>query len=76
MKGLSPPVKYFLSVPRRYFFCGSFVLFMTCVCCACASVHCCLVVAWGKGLASWHVFVIFIVMLLVSHLVSWDRCGT
>ena len=30
----------------------------------------------GKGLTSWHLFVMFIVILLVSHLVSWDRCGT
>ena len=33
-----------LTVPRRYSFCGSFVLFMSCVCHAFASVHCCLVV--------------------------------
>ena len=33
-----------LSVPRWYFFCGSFVLFMFCVCHAFTSVHCCLVV--------------------------------
>ena len=30
----------------------------------------------GKGLASWLLFVMFVVMLLLSHLVSWDRCGT
>ena len=30
----------------------------------------------GKGLASWFSFVMFIVILLLSHLVSWDRCGT
>ena len=30
-------------------FCGSFVLFMSCVCHAFASVHCCLVVAWREG---------------------------
>ena len=30
----------------------------------------------GKGLTSWLLFVIFIVILLRSHLVSWDRCGT
>ena len=30
----------------------------------------------GKGLTYWHLFVIFIVILLLSHLVSWDRCGT
>ena len=30
----------------------------------------------GKGLTSWLVFVICIVILLLSYLVSWDRCGT
>ena len=30
----------------------------------------------GKGLTSWLMFVMFIVILLLSHLVSWDRCGT
>ena len=29
----------------------------------------------GKWLASWLLFVIFMVILLLSHLVSWDRCG-
>ena len=47
---LSPSVKYFwLTVPRRYFFCGSFELFMSCVCHAFASVHYCVVVTWRKG---------------------------
>ena len=35
---------FLLTVPRLYFFCGSFVLFMSCVFHAFASVHCCLVV--------------------------------
>ena len=39
---------FLLTVPRRYFFCGSFVLFMSCVCHAFASVHCCLVVTWRE----------------------------
>ena len=30
----------------------------------------------GKGLTSWLLFVMFIVILLLSNLVSWDRCGT
>ena len=30
----------------------------------------------GKGLTSWLLFVMLIVMLILSHLVSWDRCGT
>ena len=29
----------------------------------------------GKGLTSLLLFVIFLILLL-SHLVSWDRCGT
>ena len=30
----------------------------------------------GKGLNSWILFVMFIMILLFSHLVSWDRCDT
>ena len=30
----------------------------------------------GKVLTSWLLFVMFIVILLLSHLVSWDSCGT
>ena len=30
----------------------------------------------GKELTSWLLFVMFIVILLLSHLVSWDRCVT
>ena len=30
----------------------------------------------GKGLKCWLLFVMFIVILLLFHLVSWDRCGT
>ena len=30
----------------------------------------------GKGLTSWFFFVMFVVILLLSHLISWDRCGT
>ena len=30
----------------------------------------------GKGLTSWFLFVMFIVVLLLSHVVSWVRCGT
>ena len=30
----------------------------------------------GKGLTSWLLLVMFIVILLLSHLVSLDRCGT
>ena len=30
----------------------------------------------GKGLISWLLFVMFGVILLLGHLVSWDRYGT
>ena len=30
----------------------------------------------GKWLTSWLLFKVFNVILLLSHLVSWDRCGT
>ena len=39
-----------LTVPRRYIFGGSFVLFLYCLCHAFASAHCCLVVTcWEKA---------------------------
>ena len=52
-------------------------VFVSCVSQAFASVHYCIV--WspaGKGLAFWLLLVMFIVFLLVSHVVSWVRCGT
>ena len=30
----------------------------------------------GKGLTSWLLFVMFIAVLLLSHVVSWVRCGS
>ena len=29
-----------------------------------------------KGLTSWFLFVMFIVVLLLSHVISWVRCDT
>ena len=40
-----PPVKYLLTVPRRYFFCGSFMFFLSFVCYA--FVHVCLCLPCG-----------------------------
>ena len=41
---------FLLTVPGRYFFCGSFVLFVYCVCHSFASVHICLVVTcWERA---------------------------
>ena len=51
VKPVKPSSKIFLlTVPRRYFFCGSFVLFVSCVSYAFASVNCCLVVnCWERA---------------------------
>ena len=41
---------FLLTVPRRYFFCGLFLLCMSCVCHAFASVYCCHVMTcWEKA---------------------------
>ena len=57
---LKPSSKIFLmTVRRRYFFCGSFVLFMSSVCNA---LRLCIAALWspaGKGLTSWFLFVMF-----------------
>ena len=62
--------------PVWYFFCVSFVLFMSCVCHAFASVHCCLVVTCWEGLTSWLFFVMFNCVLSLFHVACWVRCGT
>ena len=66
---------FLLTVPWRYFFCGSFVF----LCLVCVKLSRPLIAAlWslaGKGLTYWLSFVMF-VFLSLSHLVSWVRCGT
>ena len=52
------------------------MLFMSCVCHAFKYFIAALWSPEGKGLTSWLMFVMFIVTLLLSHLVSWDMCGT
>ena len=47
-----------LTVPRRYFFCGSFVLFMYCVFMFLRLFISALWSPVGKGLTSWLVFVL------------------
>ena len=74
--GLSPPVKYFSDHYKA-------VLPLCIICCLCPLF----VMLWllffaalwspeGKGPISWLLFVMFIVILLLSHLVFWDRSGT
>ena len=45
LTSLNPPVNILLTVPRRYFFCGSFMFFPSCVCYA--FVRACLCVSCG-----------------------------
>ena len=66
---LSPPVKYvLLTVPRRCFFSGSFLLFMFRVCHAFLSVHCCLVVTcWERDYLLALLYMMFSTFLSLSH---------
>ena len=66
---------FLLAVSEQCFFCGSFVLFLSCfVFLSCASVCWCLVVAcWW--LASWLSFVMSNCDVVTFPLVSWVRCG-
>ena len=52
------------------------MLLMSYVCHDFAFVHCALWPPEGKELTSWLLFEMLIVILLLSHLVSWDRSGT
>ena len=67
--GLIPPVKNFLTIPRQYFvdhlcyLCLGFVMPPRLFIAALWSPE-------GKGLTSWLLFVMFIVILLLSHLAS------
>ena len=72
--GLSPLVKYIYCNSMAYFFCGSFVLYMSCVCHALTSVHCCLVVTWRERPDLLALFCV--VYCDFVTLVSWDRCVT
>ena len=75
---LSPPVKIFLLTdPRRCFFCGPFVLFMSWVCHAFVSVHCWLVLTcWERADLLALVCDVQLCFWSLSHVVSWVRCGS
>ena len=72
--------------PLKYFYWPfqggtSFVdhLWFCVLCFLCFRVHSLLPSRWSpawKGLTSWFLLVMFIVFLLLSHVVSWVRCGT
>ena len=47
-----------LTVPRRYYFCGSFVSFMSCVFRAFASVHCRIVFIFWESAVALHFFAV------------------
>ena len=69
---------FLLTVPRRYFFRGSFVLGMSCVCHAFASgrslLHC--GHQLGKDLPLDPCLWCLVVLLSLSHVVFWVSCGT
>ena len=63
---------------RRCFFCGSFMLFLSCFCyafvCDFLLLPCGHVPA-GKGLTSWLSLVMFNCEVVTFPLVSWIKCG-
>ena len=75
--GLSPLLKYFYwpfqggtsFIDHFCYLCLVFVMFSRLSIAALWSPE-------GKGLNSWLLFVMFIVIWLLSHFISWDRCGT
>ena len=64
---------FLLNVPRRYFYCGSYV-FLSCVCNA--FVHVCLFVPCGHLLRSSLSFEVSRCEFVTFPLVSWVTCGT
>ena len=62
---------------RLGFFCGLFVLLMSCVCLAFAPVHCCLVVTcWGRAdLLALVCDVLFVILSLCHSPVWYPRSG-
>ena len=64
------------TVPRRCFFCVSFLLFLFRVCRAIYSVHCSLMVTcWERTDLLALLYAMFSCVLSLSHVVSWVRCG-
>ena len=72
----SPPVKYFY---WKFQDGASFVDHLCYLCFVFAMLLCLFIAAlWsseGKGMTFWLMLMMFIVILLLSHLVSWDSCG-
>ena len=67
---------FLLTVPRRCFFCGSFMLFLSCFVMLYARLY--VDALWspaGKWLTSWLSFVIFNFDVVTFQLVSLVRCG-
>ena len=75
--GLSPPVKYFTNRSKAVLLFGSFMSFLSCVCCFRGRL--CIDALWspaGKTPPSWLSFVMSNCGFVTFPLVSWVRCGT
>ena len=72
------PTGAYLTIPRRYFYFGSFMFFsVLCLLCLYARLFICAL--WspaGIGLTSWLSFVVYNCEFVTVPLVSWVRCGT
>ena len=66
-----------LTVLRRYFFFVDYLCYLCLVSIMLSGLF--IAALWspeGKGLTTWPLFVMFIVITLLFHSVSCDRCGT
>ena len=69
-------ISFLKTVPRRCFFCGSFMPFLSCFpMLSCTSVVDALWSPAEKGLTSWLSFVMSNFDVVTFPLVSWVRCG-
>ena len=67
---------FLLTVPRRCFFCGSFIIFCLVLLCFHARLFVdALFSTAGKGLTSWLSFMMSNCEFVTFRLVSWVRCG-
>ena len=79
LNGVKSSSEFLLTVPRRCFYCGSFLLFMIPVCLRYIdlSVSCSLVIiCWGRTDLLAFMYVMFPFVWSRYYMVSWVGCST
>ena len=73
---MGPLVKYFTDRSRVVLFFVDHLCYLCLVFVMLSGLFIAALWSPRKGLTSWLLFVMVILILLLSHLVSWDRCDT